>query len=236
MGLADLLARLGIPYDCEAALALAERVAAFLAASARCTSEALGLRRGSFLAFQQSVWPARGHKALRNATTTCVAPTGTISLFAGVSSGIEPFYSLAVARRGLDDAWSVEVQPQVAEALGTLGPPAAGILEVVRETGRLPAAPPISDTLRRCFPIALDIAPAVHVHMQAAFQRHVDSGVSKTANLPADSPPDTVREVFQLARTLHLKGITVYRYGSRPGQTLSLVHDMRGHDCRECAV
>jgi len=236
MGLADLLARLGIPYDSDAALTLAERIAVFLSTTARASSAELGQRRGSFPAFRGSVWPARGYTALRNATTTCVAPTGTISLFAGVSSGIEPFYALAVARRGLDDSWFVEVHPQVADAVVALGEPSAGVFDALRDTGTLPAGPSIPDALRRRFPIALQIAPAMHVRMQAAFQRHVDAAVSKTVNLPADATPDTVREVFELARASCLKGITVYRYGSRPGQTLSLVHDMRGHECRECAV
>ncbi len=236
MGLADLLARFEIPYDSEAALALGERIAAFLTTTARAASAELADRRGSFPAFQDSVWPARGYAALRNATTTCVAPTGTISLFAGVSSGIEPLYALAVARHGLDDTWFVEVHPQVADAVRALGVPPAGLLDALRDTGTLPAGPPIPDALRRRFPIALEIAPAMHVRMQAAFQRHVDAAVSKTVNLPADAPPDAVRQVFQLARALRLKGVTVYRYGSRPGQTLSLVHDLRGRECRECAV
>jgi ribonucleoside-diphosphate reductase alpha chain len=236
MGLADLLAHLEIPYDSETGLDLGERIAAFLATRARSTSAELGQRRGSFPAFADSVWPGRGYPALRNATTTCVAPTGTISLFAGVSSGIEPFYALAVARHALDDTWSVEVHPQVADAVCALGTPSAGLLDVLRDTGTLPAGPPIPDALRRRFPIALEIAPAMHVAMQAAFQRHVDAAVSKTVNLPVDAPPDAVREVFRLARTLRLKGVTVYRYGSRPEQTLSLVHDVRGLECRECAV
>ncbi|HVO22953.1 MAG TPA: adenosylcobalamin-dependent ribonucleoside-diphosphate reductase [Candidatus Margulisiibacteriota bacterium] len=236
MGLADLFARIGLPYDSADALALAARLAAFLTAEARAASVQLGERRGSFPAFPDSVWPARGLSAMRNATTTCVAPTGTISLLAGVSSGIEPFFALAMVRRVLGGERLVEINATLLAALEAQGALNEEVLAAVRELGSLRQVESLPVELRRCFPIALEIAPEMHVRMQVAFQTHIDAAVSKTVNLPADAPASAVRDVYLLARQLRLKGVTVYRYGSRPGQTLSLVHEDARHDCRECAV
>ena len=174
---------------------------------------------------------------MRNATVTCVAPTGTVSLLAGTSSGIEPFFALAVSRRMLDGRVFVEVNPQLAAALATLGSAGEAALAAAREHGSIRSvAEALPETVRRRFPIALEIAPEVHVRMQAAFQAHIDAAVSKTVNLSADAPVGAVRSIYGLAAQLHLKGITVYRYGSRPGQVLSLAHEASRHDCRECAV
>jgi ribonucleoside-diphosphate reductase alpha chain len=236
MGLADLFAELGIAYDSDEALELAAQIAAFLTAEARAASVELGERRGSFPALGESVWPERGFKALRNATVTCVAPTGTLSLIAGCSSGIEPFFALATARRVLDGRTLVEVNEAVLRALAPLGEAGRRALAAIRAHGSLRAAQGIPEALVRRFPIALEIAPSAHLRMQAAFQAHVDAAVSKTVNLPADAPRDEVRDVYLGARRLKLKGVTVYRYGSRAGQTLSLVHEERVPDCRECAV
>ena len=236
MGFADLLAGLGVAYDSAEGVDLGARIAAFLTRTARAMSVELGHRRGSFPAFEQSVWPARGLSALRNATVTCVAPTGTLSLLAGVASGIEPFFALAIARQGLDGHRRVEVNAAVARGLETAGPAGKEGLLAVREHGSIRDVAELPDGLRRRFPIALEIAQEFHVRMQAGFQAHVDAAVSKTVNLPADASMDAVREVYQLARQLRLKGITVYRYGSRAGQILSLVHEEAHRDCRECAV
>ncbi|MBI4514921.1 MAG: adenosylcobalamin-dependent ribonucleoside-diphosphate reductase [Deltaproteobacteria bacterium] len=236
MGLADLFARLGVAYDSAEGLALGGRIAEFLAREARAASAELAGRRGAFPAFAHSLWAQRGFAALRNAAITCVAPTGTVSLLAGVSSGIEPFFALAVARRVLDGRVLVESHPQLAAALASLGAAGAAALAAIRSHGSIRQIEALPAALRRVFPIALEIAPAIHVRMQAAFQAHVDAAVSKTVNLPAAAPVSAVREVFQLARQLRLKGITVYRYGARPGQTLSLVHEAARHDCRECAA
>ena len=236
MGLADLLADIGIPYDSEEAVTLAEKIAGFLTAEARAASIKLGERRGSFPAFQESVWPGRGFSALRNATLTCVAPTGTISLIAGTSSAIEPFFALAFARRVLDAKVMIEVHPAVEKELAALGASGQAALRVLREHGSLRRSTNLPIDLRRRFPTALEIAPEWHLRIQAAFQAHVDAGVSKTVNLPHDAPPSAVRDVFNLARLLRLKGVTVYRYASRAGQALSLINDKVRPDCRECAV
>jgi ribonucleoside-diphosphate reductase alpha chain len=236
MGLADVLAVAGIPYDSDPAAALGERIAAFLTERARAVSTQLGERRGSFPAFDRSMWPGRGFKAMRNATVTCVAPTGTISLLAGCAGGVEPFFALATARRVLEGRTLVETNALLSRELAAMGAQGDRILAQVRRTGSVRDIPQVPDDLRRRFPVALEIAPLAHLKMQAAFQKHVDAAVSKTVNLPNDSPPSQVREIFVAARSLKLKGVTVYRYGSRQNQALSLVEDERSPDCRECAV
>jgi ribonucleoside-diphosphate reductase alpha chain len=236
MGLADALAEVGVPYDSAEALDLAARIATFLTTRARQTSAALGKRRGSFPAFADSIWPQRGFTHLRNAAVTCIAPTGTLSLLAGTSSSIEPFFALAIARRLLGGRLFAEVNPRLAASLASLGSAGAAGMTAAREHGSIRDVDAVPEAVRRRFPIALEIAPEMHVRMQAAFQAHVDAAVSKTVNLPADAPVTAVHDVYRLASRLGLKGITVYRYGSRPGQTLSLLHEEARHDCRECAV
>lgn len=236
MGLADLLAKNNVPYDSEEALQFGEKIASFLEAEARAASAELAQKRGSFPVFHNSVWPKRKVSALRNATITCIAPTGTISLIAGTSSGIEPFFSLALLRRVLDGRILTEINPLVLEALAPFGRTGEAALQAVRERGSLREISDLPGEIRARFPIAFDVPPEFHVRMQAAFQAHVDAAVSKTVNLPENAPPETVRRVFRSARRLRLKGITVYRYGTRPGQTLSMMEERGREDCRECAV
>jgi ribonucleoside-diphosphate reductase alpha chain len=236
MGLADLLAAIGIPYDSDQAVALGEQIAATLTYEARVASIELGERRGSFPAFSQSVWPARGIRTLRNATVTCVAPTGTLSLLAGCSSGIEPFFALATVRRALDGRRLIEINRTAFEALKTLGAEGMAAADEVRRRGSMRQVAGVPEALKRRFAIALEIKPLDHVRMQAAFQRYVDAAVSKTVNLPAHASPEDVREVFDAARNFKLKGVTVYRYGSKARQALSLVDEEHVPDRRECAV
>jgi ribonucleoside-diphosphate reductase alpha chain len=221
MGLADLFARIDVAYDSDEALMVADKIAKFLSAEARTASTALGARRGSFPAFQHSVWPKRGYTSMRNATATCVAPTGTISVIAGTSAAIEPFFALALARRLLDDRHTIEVNPLLAADLSRLGSIGADALREIAAQGSARRVTTLPEDIRRRFPTALDITPTSHLRMQAAFQNHIDAAVSKTVNLPQDATVQTVRDVFSLAHDLRLKGITVYRYGSKPGQTLS---------------
>ena len=236
MGLAELFARAGIAYDSEAALTLAAKIARFLTAEAWTASAKLGARRGSFPAFEKSVWPGRGLTALRNAALTCVAPTGTISLIAGTSSSIEPFFALALARRVLNGRVLTELNPLLEAELGRLGAAGEGARATLLREGGLRRASNLPAELCRRFPIALEIAPEWHLRMQAAFQNYLDAAVSKTVNLPKDAPKSAVREIFTQAHRLHLKGVTVYRYGSRARQTLSLIEEAMEPDCRECAV
>ena len=236
MGLADLFARLGVPYDSAEALGLADKIGKFLTQKSRAASAKLGDQRGSFPAFEKSIWPSRGISALRNATVTCVAPTGTISLLAGVSASVEPFFALAFNRLMPDGQRLMEIHPLVEVELANLGAAGSDALRAIRKHGSLRRLQGIPDELKARFPTALEIKPEWHVRMQAAFQAHVDAAVSKTVNLPPDSTTADVLDVFGLARSLHLKGITIYRYGSRPGQTLSLIAEETRSDCRECAV
>jgi ribonucleoside-diphosphate reductase alpha chain len=215
---------------------MAQAIAKFLTERARAASVELGKRRGSFPAFPKSSWPERGFSALRHAAVTCVAPTGTISLLAGTSSSIEPFFALGLARRLLNGRSFTEINPVAESELSSLGAAGAAGIAAIREHGSLRGVSNLPVQLRRRFPIAMDIAPKWHVRMQAAFQSSVDAAVSKTVNLPADASLGAVRDIFQLARRLRLKGITVYRYGARAGQTLSLIDAGARPDCRECAV
>lgn len=236
MGLADLFAQLGVAYDSEPAVTLADKIAKFLCSQARAASIELGERRDSFPAFSQSVWRRRGFSSLRNATVTCVAPTGTISLIAGVSPSIEPFFALALSRLVLDHPAQTEMNPLLKRELAKLETSGVSDVDIVKHHGSIRSLSQLPEELRRRFPIALEISPQYHLRMQAAFQTHIDAAVSKTVNLPHDAPQSTVEEIFMLARELRLKGVTVYRYGTRAGQTLSLVEDQLQPDCRECAV
>jgi ribonucleoside-diphosphate reductase alpha chain len=236
MGWAEILSRIGVAYDSDEGLALGKRVARFLTDEARVVSVELGEKRGSFPAFYDSIWPKQGFSALRNASVTCVAPTGTISLLAGTSSSIEPFFALALVRRVLDGRVLSEVNPMVSAALAPLGEIGRAAVQSVLARGSIRQIRELPEELRLRFPTALEISPEFHLRMQAAFQAHIDAAVSKTVNLPAHAPPEAVAEVFSLARRLGLKGVTVYRYGSRPGQTLSVGDEHARPDCRECAV
>jgi len=236
MGLADLLAEIGVPYGSEEGIRLGGEVAGFMTETARKVSAELGQRRGSFPAFDASVWPERGYAAMRNATVTCIAPTGTIGIIAGASGGIEPFFALATARRVLEGEKFVEMNASLERELRQLGRAGEEAVALVCRTGSLRAATPISEDLRRRFPIALEIEPELHLRMQAAFQEHIDAAVSKTVNLPADATRQVIRKIFLRAHELRLKGVTIYRYGSRPGQTLSIVDDSDEPGCRECSV
>jgi ribonucleoside-diphosphate reductase alpha chain len=156
-------------------------------------------------------------------------------LIAGASSSIEPYFALALSRRVLDAGARTEINPLVQRELQKLSG-GKDALEAIKQSGSLRNLTELPEELRRRFPIALEIAPAYHVGMQAAFQKHVDAAVSKTVNLPSDAPLSTVKEIFLLARERRLKGITVYRYGCRSEQTLSLIDTDARPDCRECAV
>ncbi|HEX4449570.1 MAG TPA: LAGLIDADG family homing endonuclease [Kofleriaceae bacterium] len=220
MGWADALAALDIAYDSEPALELATRLATFLEAESLAASEALAAERGPFPAWHGSRWERDGHRPLRNATTTTIAPTGTISIIAGCSSGIEPLYALAYRRNVLDGAELDEVNPmfrRIAEARGVATPE---LFAAIAEHGGVRGVEGVPADLQRRFPTAHDVSIAMHVRMQATFQRYVHAAVSKTINLRHDATPADVKAAYQLAYELGCKGITVYRDGSREGQVL----------------
>ncbi|MBM4041103.1 MAG: adenosylcobalamin-dependent ribonucleoside-diphosphate reductase [Planctomycetes bacterium] len=230
MGFAEALIRLGIPYDSDEAAALAEKVMAFIATEARKASHQLGEQRGSFPNFALSVWPERGFGALRNATCTTVAPTGTISIIAGCSSGIEPLFALSYVRHVLDGATLIEENALFRAAAERRGFYSDDLIREIARRGSCRGLKGVPRDVQRLFPAAFDIAPEWHVRLQAAFQRHTDSAVSKTCNLPQTAAPADVRHIYELAWKLRCKGITVYRYGSLPAQVLALDEDA----CTRC--
>jgi ribonucleoside-diphosphate reductase alpha chain len=219
MGWADLLVRLGIPYDDPAALGLAGETMAFVQREAHRASEALAAERGPFPGWPSSAPARAGERPRRNATVTTIAPTGTLSVIAGCSSGIEPLFAVAYVRHALGDVNLEEEHPELLRRLRAMGAEAA--LPRILANGRARGVPGVPDAIQRVFPTAHDVTPEVHVRMQAAFQRHVDNGVSKTVNLPRDATAEAVREAFLLAFELGCKGITVYRDGTREGQVLT---------------
>ncbi|MBK9519805.1 MAG: adenosylcobalamin-dependent ribonucleoside-diphosphate reductase [Anaeromyxobacter sp.] len=218
MGWADLLIRLGIPYDAPEALDLAAGVMGFVRREAHQESQRLAGERGPFPGFPTSALAAAGGRPRRHATVTTLAPTGTLALIAGCSSGIEPLFALAYVRHALDGAELPEEHPALAAALEAAG--AAAALPAVRAAGRARGVAGVPEPVARRFATAHDVAPEAHVRMQAAFQRFVDNGVSKTVNLPSQATVDEVARCFQLAFELGCKGLTVYRDGSRDQQVL----------------
>ncbi|MBA3542453.1 MAG: adenosylcobalamin-dependent ribonucleoside-diphosphate reductase [Deltaproteobacteria bacterium] len=220
MGWADALAALGIPYDSEDALVLAGKLAGFVERESLATSVALAERRGAFPAWEGSRWQQANHRPLRNATTTTIAPTGTISIIAGCASGIEPLYALAYRRNVLDGAELTEVNPAFQRVAAERGFGSDELFGQVAETGGVRGNPSVPIDVQQAFPTAHEIDFATHVRMQAVFQRHTHAAVSKTINLHRTATPLDVKAAYQLAYELGCKGITVYRDGSREGQVL----------------
>jgi ribonucleoside-diphosphate reductase alpha chain len=222
MGFAELLIRLGVSYADAAAETWAERIAAFLAAEATEASRALAEARGVFPRWAQSVYAARDDRR-RNATCVSIAPTGTLSLIAGTTAGIEPLFALAYHRsHTLGGGPIVELNPIFAHAVERLGGDAARVRAGVERSGSLTDVAGVPERLRRRFATALEVPPAQHLRIQHAFQRHVDNAVAKTVNLPESATRDDVAAIYRDAWSLGLKGITVYRYGSTAQQVLRL--------------
>ena len=220
MGFADLLFLLKMPYDRKEALRLGERLITFIAKEAQEKSVELGKQRGSFMNFEHSTWQKK-YPAMRNATCITIAPTGTISIVAGCSSGIEPVFALAFLRRVMEGKQLPEINETFKRELIRRDLYSDELIRKISKTGNIQDIKLPAD-LKKIFVTSLDISPEFHVRMQAAFQRHVDNAVSKTVNLPKDSTMQDVRNIYLLAWKLKCKGITVYRYGSKPEQVLYL--------------
>jgi ribonucleoside-diphosphate reductase alpha chain len=217
MGFADLLLLLGLPYDSEEGLATGEELMKFIAAEARAESERLAGRRGVFPNYVGSIYAAAGKK-VRNAAVTTIAPTGTISLIADCSSSVEPLFAICYVREMLGEEREFALHPQLEKMAGAYLSPE--VRRRISETGSVHGVTEIPSALRRLFVTAHDIAPERHVEMQAAFQRHVDSAVSKTVNLRREATPEDVAGVFLLAHKLGCKGITVFRDACKDDQVL----------------
>jgi len=220
MGFADLLYLVGVPYDSPEALVLAERLMLFIQAEAQKASAALAALRGPFPAFDISVFPAKGQGPLRNATTTTIAPTGTLSIIAGCSSGVEPLFALSFARHVMDGEKLVETNPYFRAALEQAGLARPDIIAEVARKGSVALMEEIPEALRRVFVTAMDIEPVWHLRMQAAFQKYTDNAVSKTVNLPGTATKEEIAGIYRMAFELGCKGVTVYRDGCKTAQVL----------------
>jgi ribonucleoside-diphosphate reductase alpha chain len=220
MGFADLLIALNLRYDAPEALTVADSLMQFVQTHAHRTSERLAGERGTFPAYRRSRLRRSG-RHLRNATVTTVAPTGTISIIADCSPGIEPLYGVRVVRTVMEDVRLTSLHPIFAKRARALGLDLKKLEQEVANHESIQHLSQVPEELRRLFVTAHDVTPAQHVRMQAIFQKYSDSGVSKTINLPPTSTPADVASSFRLAHQLGCKGLTVFRSGSRDRQVLS---------------
>jgi ribonucleoside-diphosphate reductase alpha chain len=232
MGWADMLVRLGIPYDSPEGVAMARRVMAFVNEESRGASEKLAEVRGAFPEWERSIWGPdetcardqhggrlRPMRKLRNCNLTTVAPTGTISMFAGCSGGIEPLFAVAFMRNQAGSLMP-DVNPDFVKLARAEGWYSEELMERIASEGHIHFSE-VPESVQLVFRTAHDISPEWHVRMQAAFQEHVDAGISKTTNFPEGATEDDVRAIYELAFHLGCKGVTVYRDGCRPDQVLS---------------
>ncbi len=222
MGFADMLIKLGIPYDSKKAVRQAEQVMRFILGEARKASSELAKKRGNFPGYEGSVFDNPRTPYMRNATVTTVAPTGTISIIAGCSSGVEPIFAVAYERRVLDGEALFEMHPVFEKVAKQNGFYSNKLAEQIAETGSIRNITGIPDKMKRLFVTAHDIAPEWHIHIQAAFQKFTDNAVSKTVNFPYDATLEDIENVYRLAYQTGCKGVTIYRYGSRDRQVLNI--------------
>lgn len=214
MGWAELLIKLGIPYDSEEALTLAEQIMSFIDRESKAASAILAEERGAFPNFSGSIYDRPGLPRLRNATTTTIAPTGTISIIAGTSGGIEPLFGLAFTREILDHDRLIEVNPLFTAVAKENNFYTDKVINTLADGGSLNDFPEIPAEIKRIFVTAHQIKPEWHVKMQAAFQKFTDNAVSKTVNFPESATIEEIASVYRLAYQLGCKGVTVYRDGS----------------------
>ncbi len=226
MGWADLLILLGIPYDSEDAIQLGKQLMNFISSEARQMSEELGEARGAFPNFDGSIFDKPGARKLRNATLTTIAPTGTISIISGCSSGIEPIFGVCFVRKNvLDGDELVEVNPHFEQIMKDEGLYSEELVNRIAQVGSLKNFDEIPEHIKRLFACAHDITPEWHVRMQAAFQEFTDNAVSKTVNFPKSATKEDIKKVYSLAHELGCKGVTIYRDGSRQEQVLNRISD-----------
>ncbi len=227
MGFADALYLLGIGYNTDEGVAMGERFMEFVNDEAHNYSEKLAIDRGCFPNWKGSLWDTEFNRPMRNACSTTVAPTGTISIIAGCSCGVEPLFNLVFYRnvlRGQDQGKTpmVEVNPIFEQYAKASGFYSEGMMERVATDGTLAHISELDDDTRRVYVCAHDVEPEWHVRMQAAFQRHCDSSISKTINFPTSATEEDVETIYRLAYDLDCKGVTVYRDGCRNHQPMSL--------------
>jgi ribonucleoside-diphosphate reductase alpha chain len=222
MGWADMLIGLGIPYNSEEAIELAQKVMRFINEQGHVASQELAKDRGAFPNFKGSIYDKKGSPPLRNATVTTIAPTGTISIIANASSGVEPLFAVSYVRQVMDNDILLEVHPYfeaIAKERGFYSPE---LMQRIAEYGTLHKVDEIPEEICNLFVTAHDISPEVHIRMQAAFQKYTDNAVSKTVNFFNGATVTDVARVYELAYQLDCKGVTIYRDGSRDQQVLSI--------------
>ncbi len=221
MGFADMLYRMKVPYNSKQALKLADEIMAFIDKASKEASCELAKKRGVFPNWDKSIFREKNLR-VRNATTTTIAPTGTISIIAGVSSGIEPAFALAFVRKVMDNEELLDVNPIFKDMAVKRGFYNDSLMRRVSAAGTLKGLDDIPDDIKKVYVTALDTEPYWHISMQAAFQKHVDNAVSKTVNFPNKATKDDVRKVYLMAYDMGCKGVTIYRDGSRDTQVLNI--------------
>lgn len=221
MGFADMLYQLRVPYNSEQALEAAETVMSFIQKESHEASQYLGEQRGTFENFEKSIYRDRKGCTYRNATTTTIAPTGTLSIIAGCSSGIEPLFALSFVRHVMDNDELMEVNPYFENVAREHGFYSRELMDTIAQKGSIHDLEDIPEDVKEIFVTAHDVTPEWHIRMQAAFQKYTDNAVSKTVNLPKDATIEDVRKVYDLAYRLQCKGVTIYRDGSKEEQVLS---------------
>lgn len=222
MGYADLLIMLGIPYDSEEALELAQKIMSFIQDESKNASRELAKEKGIFPNFKGSIYNGPDGYEIRNATTTTIAPTGTLSIIADCSSGVEPLFAISFIKNVMDNDKLVEVNKYFKKIAAGEGFYSEELMEKIAETGNLKETGSIPPKYKRIFITAHEISPKWHVRTQAAFQKFVDNAVSKTVNFPNDAKVSDVEDVYMLAYRLGCKGITIYRDKSRESQVLQV--------------
>lgn len=222
MGFADLLVELGVPYNSNEAIEVGRNVMKFIDEESKAASVELAGKRGSFPNFKKSFWPKRGYDKIRNATTTTIAPTGSISIIANASGGVEPLFAISFIRNILDNTEMIEVNPIFERIAREHGFYSEDLMRAIAKRGSIQDIEEIPKEVRKAFVTAHDITPEWHVRMQAAFQENTDNAVSKTVNFPNHATTDDVEEVYMLAYKLGCKGVTIYRDGSRSNQVLNI--------------
>ncbi|MBU4379370.1 MAG: adenosylcobalamin-dependent ribonucleoside-diphosphate reductase, partial [Proteobacteria bacterium] len=220
MGWADLLFQLDIAYNSQTAVDLAERVMKFMRDEARSASKQLAAERGPFPAYAESVFGKANLGPYRNATTTTIAPTGTLSIIGGCSSGVEPLFALSFVRNVMDNDKLVESNPFFETALKQADAYSPKLMEEIAKVGTIRKMEHLPHDLRRVYVTAMDIEPIWHLKMQAAFQKYTDNAVSKTVNLPGSATREDIWDIYWKAYEYGCKGVTVYRDGSKTSQVL----------------